>query len=81
MILIQEVTGEKQIFESCIRKGMAVKMNIIVHYPQSTEGKDALEEKVATVYAQSVLQKLQSLSCPKEQKSELLEYIKKEVGI
>lgn len=42
-------------------------MNVIVHYPTSAAGKQALAETVASVHAQAVLHKLQSLTCPKEQ--------------
>lgn len=54
-------------------------MNIIVHYPESQEAKSELARRVAVVHAQSVVQKVKSLSCPLEQKIALLEAVKQHV--
>ncbi len=51
-------------------------MNVIVHYPKNTEKVLALQKKVALVHAEAVIRTIQSLSCPKEQKLELLKEIK-----
>ncbi len=50
-------------------------INIIVHYPQTEEGKKELAERVATAHASAVNQKLRSLNCPERQKLELLDAI------
>lgn len=50
-------------------------MNIIVHYPDSEEAKRELERRVAVVHAQSVVQKVKSLSCPLGQKLALLDAV------
>lgn len=54
-------------------------MNIIVHYPDGEEAKQELARRVAVVHAQSVVQKVKSLSCPLEQKMALLEAVKQHV--
>lgn len=51
-------------------------MNVIVHYPASCDTQKILAEKVASVHTQAVLHKLQTLSCPKEQKLQLIKAIK-----
>ena len=48
-------------------------MNIIVHYPQSTETMAELEKRVATVHIEAVTTYINRLSCPKSQKLSLLE--------
>lgn len=46
-----------------------------MHYPKTDNGKTELKNKIATVHAQAVEQYLNQLSCPKEQKSNLLKKI------
>ncbi len=50
-------------------------MNIIVHYPKSSENILALQKRVAKIHAQAVISYIQKLSCPKEQKLHLLKEI------
>lgn len=50
-------------------------INIIVHYPQTEEGKQELARRVASVHADYVLQKIQKLNCPTQQKQELLDAV------
>ena len=52
-------------------------MNIIVHYPMSAELSAELEKRVATVHIEAVTTRINSLSCPKCQKLELIENLKK----
>lgn len=54
-------------------------MNIIVHYPESQEAKRELARRVAVVHAQSIVQKVKSLSCPPEQKIALLEAVEQHI--
>ena len=51
-------------------------MNVIVHYPQKAENVHALQVRVATVHAQAIIRYLEKLTCPKEQKIQLIEEIK-----
>lgn len=55
-------------------------MNIIVHYPQSAEAITELEKRVTTVHIEAVTAHINSLSCPKSQKLELIEELKKSGG-
>lgn len=50
-------------------------MDVIVHYPQSEAGIDALEKKVAAVHADIVIKYIDKLRCPKAQKIELVNSI------
>lgn len=51
-------------------------MNIIVHYPKSAEALTSLQNNVAKVHVDAVISYTNSLSCPKEQKLQLLNSIK-----
>ncbi len=51
---------------------------IFVYGPESPEASAALQEKVAIVYADAVLQHIRKLPCPKEQKLELIDTLIKE---
>lgn len=53
---------------------------MIVHYPKTKEGKRELAERVANVHADMVNQQIQKLSCPSEQKIQLLDSILKSVS-
>ena len=50
-------------------------MGVIMHYPAGPEMQAALSEQVAAVHAQTVMENIKSMSCPVEQKSELIEAI------
>lgn len=56
-----------------IRKKAAVRLNM--HYPKTAEGKEVLSRRVSEVHADSINQRLKSLSCPAKQKLELLEAV------
>ena len=51
--------------------------NIIMHYPDSTESQRELAKKVATVHAQTVIERIKLLLSSEEQKAELIEKIKR----
>lgn len=50
-------------------------MDIIIHYPKEPDRLLELEKKVAAVYAEAVIRQILSISCPKQQKEELLRAI------
>lgn len=52
-------------------------MNVIIHYPTSAEGKQALAEKAAAIHAQTVVENLQIMPCPTEQKKALVDEIRR----
>ena len=51
-------------------------ISIIMHYPASEEMQRELAKKVAAVHAQTVVEMLQSMSCPVEQKAAMIEAIR-----
>ena len=51
-------------------------MNIVVHYPNSADRVAELEKRVAKVHIEAVTTYINSLSCPKPQKLELIEKLK-----
>lgn len=51
-------------------------IEIIVHYPKTSDKIKELEKRVAVIYAQAVTQHIEKLSCPKEQKLKLYDEIK-----
>jgi hypothetical protein len=57
-----------------------LQMNVIVHYPKKEEDIRELQKRVAEVHAQAVIRTIQALSCPKEQKLELIKDIKQTVA-
>ena len=50
-------------------------VNLIVHHPQTDEGRDALARRVADVHAASVIRRLKALNCPTCQKQALLDAV------
>lgn len=50
-------------------------INLIIHIPQTAEGKAELARRVASVHADAVTQRLTALSCPTNQKLALLDAI------
>ena len=55
-------------------------MNVVVHFPKKPEHIAALRERVAVVHAQAILQRLQKISCPKEQKLQIIREIKQSLA-
>ena len=51
-------------------------MKIIVHYPKTEENKSALASKVAEVHADCVIDHICKLTCPADQKVELVKAVK-----
>lgn len=50
-------------------------INLVVHGPQTPEGRQALAQQVADVHAGAVAEQLQAQNCPISQKLALLEGI------
>ena len=50
-------------------------IHIIVHYPKTEEGKRELAQRAAGVHADMVSRHIQKLTCPSEQKMELLDAV------
>lgn len=50
-------------------------INLVVHMPQTTEGKAELAKRVASVHADAVTQRVKLLPCPTAQKLALLDAI------
>ena len=55
-------------------------MEFIVHEPETEETRRELARRVAMVHAQTVVEKLSALSCPAEQKAQLMDAIMAERG-
>ena len=53
-------------------------MKVIVHYPQTEQGKQKLEKAVTGVHIHATVKYISKLNWPKEQKEKLLEDIVKE---
>ena len=47
-------------------------VELIVYYPKTEEGREALRRRVALVHADAVNRRLKELTCPEKQKLELL---------
>ena len=50
-------------------------VNVIVHYPKTEAGKEALAKRVADIHATSVIRQIKDLNCPTSQKLELLDAV------
>lgn len=50
-------------------------MEVFIHYPVAEEDKQALRQKVSEVQAEAVIKYISKLTCPLEQKMELLQSI------
>lgn len=55
-------------------------MRIIMHSPESAEGRANLGRQVAAVHGQTVVAYIKAMSCPEEQKMKLIEEICKRSG-
>ena len=53
-------------------------MKVIVHYPQTEQGKEKLKRAVTDVHIDAVIKHISKLNCPKEQKEKLLNKIIKD---
>lgn len=58
---------------SIIRKMASV--NVIMHYPETAEGREALSRRAALIHADAVDHRLKKLNCPEKQKLELLDAV------
>lgn len=50
-------------------------MEVFVHYPEAKKDKQALRQKVSEVQAEAVIKYISKLTCPLEQKMNLLQSI------
>jgi hypothetical protein len=57
-------------------KGGNCILNVIIHFPKTSSGKQELQNKVANVHVEGAKNYIQQLPCPKEQKVELFEALK-----
>lgn len=55
--------------------GVGTSIQMIVHFPQTEEGRRELARRVAEVHADFVLDTLHGLDCPARQKLELLQAV------
>jgi len=51
-------------------------ISVIIHYPEDKKAQQDLARKVADVHAQTVIEKIRSMSYPTEQKIKLIDAIK-----
>lgn len=52
-------------------------MNVTLHLPQTPQGLQNLKIQVSALYAKGVIEQIQKLSCPTEQKLDLIKEIEK----
>lgn len=52
-------------------------VGIIIHHPQTPEAQNELTKRVAQVHAQTVVERIKSISCPVEQKVDLINAVKR----
>ena len=50
-------------------------IKIIVHYPQTQQGKQELAQRLADVHADAVISAINKLDCPLKQKLDLLQAV------
>ncbi len=53
-------------------------MKIILHFPQSEDGKTAIARELAAFHAEQAAKKIQNLPCPTEQKVAMLDAVVKD---
>lgn len=52
-------------------------LGIIMHHPKAPENQKELARRVAQVHAQTVVERIKFISCPVEQKTELIDAVKR----
>ena len=57
------------------KRNEATNLNIIVHYPETTEKQALFDARVAKFHAEYVAQYIEKLNCSKEQKLKLLDAV------
>ena len=50
-------------------------INVILHFPTTEEGKEALARRVSDIHAAAVIQRIKELNCPTQQKLDLLDAV------
>ncbi len=53
----------------------AAPVHLITYFPRTEDGQTELARRIAELHAEAVLQRIQTLSCPTEQKRALLDAI------
>ena len=53
-----------------------VSVSIIIHCPKDERARQELAQKVADVHVQTVIERVKSMSCPTEQKVQLIDAVK-----
>lgn len=54
-------------------------MNVIMCYPDTEEGKQALRERVAQAHAEGIIKCIQNYKCSDETRAQMFEYLQKKV--
>lgn len=67
-------------YKNIINKKGGQDMQAIVYYPKNCNYQETLAQKVAVVHAEAILRKLQTISCPKEQKDQIIKDIINDSG-
>lgn len=51
-------------------------LNVIVHCPKTDQGYARLQKAVADVHIQKIISKINSMTCPTEQKIKIIDHVK-----
>lgn len=54
-------------------------MNVVVHYPKGEENINELKSRVAKVHAEAVSTYIKKLTCPKNQKIDMIKHLPKQI--
>ena len=55
--------------------GKKTTIKLVLHFPQTESDRQELANRVAQIHADSILERIKSLDCPREQKLQLLDTI------
>ena len=50
-------------------------IHLVLHFPESEEGRQELSRRAAQIHAESILERIEGLHCPLEQKRKLLDAV------
>ena len=50
-------------------------IEVIVHFPKAKEDQEEIQKRIAKIHAQFVLQYVEKLNCPLEQKQQLIDTV------
>lgn len=54
-------------------------MNVIVHLPSTKEGWEMLDERIAEIHSEFIINQINALPCSYERKLEILEGVKRKI--